>query len=370
LGGWLAEDAGLLAVLDGVKRASRDWAANAKDAAWLTHTTGRLAAAERLRDRPDLASGLEPTDWEYLAECRRRQQALKRARRRVWALVGVLLVAIVAGVGAWWKQPWLIEQSYWLWHVRALGAAQERALTPGNPFKECTDCPEMVVVPAGEFMMGSVESIGDAHEHPQHQVRIARPFAVAKFELTFAEWDACVTHGDCTADVSDQGWERGRQPAINVTWKDAKQYAAWLSRVTGRDYRLLTEAEWEYAARAGRSTHFSFGNDDGELDQYAWYAANSEQRAHQVGEKRPNRFGLYDMHGNVAEWVEDCYHENYRDADPDGAAWTTANCNRRVVRGGSWQQRARALRSAARDWATADKWSDIVGIRLGRSLAQ
>jgi formylglycine-generating enzyme required for sulfatase activity len=369
LGGWLAEDAGLLAVLEGVKRAARDWAANAKDVAWLTHTTGRLAAAERLRDRPDLASGLEPTDWEYLSECRKREQALRRGRRRVWGLVGVLLIAILAGVGAWWKQQWLTEQSYWLWHVKALGAAQERALTAGASFQECTDCPEMVVVPAGDFMMGSVESIGDAHEHPQHRVTIARPFAVAKFELTFAEWDACVRHGDCTADVSDQGWGRDRQPAINVTWKDALQYVAWLKRMTGRDYRLLTEAEWEYAARAGRSTHFSFGNDDGELDQYAWFEADSDHRAHAVGEKKPNRFALYDMHGNVAEWVEDCYHENYRDADANGAAWTAANCNRRVVRGGSWQQRARMLRSAAREWANMDKWSDAVGIRVGRSLA-
>jgi formylglycine-generating enzyme required for sulfatase activity len=369
LGGWLAEDAGLLGVLDGVKRASRDWAANAKDASWLTHATGRLAAAERLRDRPDLASGLEPTDWEYLAECRKREHALKRARRRVQALVGVLLATIGAGTAAWWNGPWLKEQAYRLLNVRVLTAEQERALAPGAAFKECTDCPEMVVVPNGSFMMGSPAGIGDAHERPQHPVTIGQPFAVAKLELTFAEWDACVAYGDCASDTSDRGWGRGRQPAINVSWKDAQQYVAWLRRMTGKSYRLLTEAEWEYAARAGRTTHFSFGNDDAELDQYAWYEADPDRRAHPVAQKKPNRFGLHDMHGNVSEWVEDCYHDHYRDVAPDGSAWTAGNCNRRVVRGGSWLQRARMLRSAARDWANLDKWSDAIGIRVGRSLA-
>jgi formylglycine-generating enzyme required for sulfatase activity len=369
LQGWLTEDAGLLGVLDGVKRASRDWAANGKDAAWLTHATNRLQAAERLCDRPDLASGLEPTDWEYLAECRKREHGLKRARRRVQALVAVLVTAILAGLAGWWNEPWLKEQAYRLLHVRVLTAEQDRALKPGAPFKECTDCPEMVVVLDGSFMMGSPEGVGDAHERPQHQVTIARPIAVAKFELTFAEWDACVAYGDCAPDISDRGWGRGRQPAINVSWKDAQQYVAWLKRVTGKSYRLLTEAEWEYAARAGRTTHFFFGNDDAELDQYAWYEVDPRRQTQPVGQKKPNRFGLHDMHGNVSEWVEDCYHEHYRDTAPDGSAWTAGNCNRRVIRGGSWLQRARMLRSAARDWENFDKWSDSTGIRVGRSLA-
>jgi formylglycine-generating enzyme required for sulfatase activity len=368
LGGWLAEDAAQLSVLDGVRRASRDWAANAKDPAWLNHTESRLAAAEKLRARPDLASGLEPTDWEYLAACRARADTLRRSRRRMQALAACLFAALVLGVAAWWQGPWLKERAYALLHVRALSGEQARALAAGATFKDCSGCPEMVVVPTGEFMMGSPENIGDAFEHPQHAVRIPNRVAVGRYELTFSEWDACVKWGDCTGENSEESWGRGRQPVINVSWRDAGQYVAWLTRVTGKTYRLLTEAEWEYAARAGRSTLFSFGNDDAELAQYAWYEADAERRPHPVGEKKPNRFGLYDMHGNVSEWVEDCYRDNYRDVPQDGSAWTGANCSRRVLRGGSWQHRARALRSAARDHENLDKWSNTIGLRVAREL--
>ena len=152
---------------------------------------------------------------------------------------------------AWWNGPWLKEQAYRLLNVRVLTAEQERALAPGAAFKECTDCPEMVVVPNGSFMMGSPAGIGDAHERRNQPVTIGQPFAVAKLELTFAEWDACVAYGDCASDTSDRGWGRGRQPAINVSWKDAQQYVAWLRRITGKSYRLLTEAEWN--TRRGRA---------------------------------------------------------------------------------------------------------------------
>jgi formylglycine-generating enzyme required for sulfatase activity len=369
LGGWLAEDAALLSVLDGVRRASRDWAANAKDPAWLTHGESRLAAAEKLRARPDLASGLEPTDWEYLAACRAHADMLRRGRRRMQLLSVSLFAALLLGIAAWWQGSWLKERGYSLFYVRALSAGQERALDAGTSFKDCTACPEMVVVPEGEFMMGSPENIGDAWEHPQHLVRIPHRFAVGKSELTFSEWDTCVRWGDCTGENSEEGWGRGRQPAINVSWRDAQQYVAWLTRVTGKTYRLLSEAEWEYAARAGRSTLFSFGNDDAQLSQYAWYDADAERQPHPVGEKKPNGFRLYDMHGNVSEWVEDCYRDNYRDLPDDGSAWSGANCARRVVRGGSWQQRARMLRSAARDHENLDKWSNTIGFRVARALA-
>ena len=142
-----------------------------------------------------------------------------------------------------------------------LTAAQERALKAGDSFKEGVDCPEMIVVPAGSFLMGSPEGQGDEDEHPQQEVMITRPFAVAKFALTFDKWDACAAGGGCRSDVSDSGWGRGRRPAINVSWDDAQAYVKWLSRITGKAYRLLSEAEYEYAARAGTRTAYPWGDD-------------------------------------------------------------------------------------------------------------
>jgi formylglycine-generating enzyme required for sulfatase activity len=225
------------------------------------------------------------------------------AQRRRQALV-VALLALV-GVGWWFLQ----EQYYWRSKMgpSVLTAEQEKekAAKPGSDFKECaTGCPTMVVVPAGKFTMGSPESEKDRSriEGPQHEVTIAKPFAVGKTEVTFAEWDACVAAGACPK-VPDMSWGRDNRPVINVSWDDAKQYTAWLSRITGKNYRLLTETEWEYAARAGSETRFSFGDDETQLDQHAWYSRNSNVKTQPVGEKRPNAFGLHDMHGNVLEWV-------------------------------------------------------------------
>ena len=141
----------------------------------------------------------------------------------------------------------------------------ERALKPLASFRECAkDCPEMIVMPAGEFMMGSpaTEQGRFDHEGPQHKVTIAKPFAVSKFDVTFADWDACVSVGGCL-QVSDCGLGPGTKPVINVSWDDAQQYVAWLSKMTGQPYRLLTEAEWEYAARAGTTTAYSWGDEIG-----------------------------------------------------------------------------------------------------------
>mgnify|MGYP003393099358 CR=1 FL=1 len=143
----------------------------------------------------------------------------------------------------------------------------------------------------------------------------------------------------------------------------------WLSRMTGKTYRLLTEAEWEYAARAGTQTHFYFGNDDeSHLANNGWSALNSEKKSHPVGGKRPNAFGIHDVHGNVKEWVLDCWHESYRNAPVDGSGRTTGNCNRRVVRGGSWLYRPKALRSASREWHSIDTRRDDLGMRVARIL--
>ena len=220
-------------------------------------------------------------------------------------------------------------------------AAQERALKPKDTFQECTNCPEMMVVPAGSFTMGSPanEPGRYADEGPQHTVTIARQFAVGQFELTFDEWDACVADGGCNGyKPNDEGWGRGRRPVINVSWDDATAYVAWLAKKTGKPYRLLTEAEYEYATRAGTTTAYPWGDDIGKNNANC-NGCGSQWDGKQtapVGSFAPNQFGLYDMVGNVWEWTEDCYHDSYNGAPADGSAWTGGDCSRRVVRGGSW----------------------------------
>lgn len=166
---------------------------------------------------------------------------------------------------------------------------------------------------------------------------------------------------------NDEGWGRGRQPVIDVSWEDARDYAAWLSEQTGKDYRLPTEAEWEYAARAGTETPWYWGSDEKIAGDFAWTFDNSERHAHPVGEKRRNDFGLYDMAGNVYEWVEDCWHDNYEDAPKDGRAWLKENdgeCGQRVLRGGSWFNDPDYLRSASRFGRDPDFRDNDLGFRL------
>jgi formylglycine-generating enzyme required for sulfatase activity len=197
-----------------------------------------------------------------------------RRPRRVLAVAGALAFAIAASLLGWLNHTYLTEQwrrytvtrPYMQTQVRpyVLAAAKERALKPGDSFRECpTDCPAMIVVPAGSFMMGSLASEHQSFEEPRHQVTFLEPFAVSKFEVTFAEWDTCAADGDCDPQISDSSWGRSRQPVINVTWAEAEHYAAWLSKVTGKPYRLLSEAEYEYAARAGAQTAYPWGDDIG-----------------------------------------------------------------------------------------------------------
>ena len=239
----------------------------------------------------------------------------------------------------------------------------------------------MVVVSAGSFAMGSPPTeMGSFNiERPQHAVSIARPFAVAKHELTFAEWDACVAGGGCNGyKPNDQHWGRGQHPVINVNWDDAQQYAAWLSLVTGKTYMLLSEAEYEYATRAGTTTAYPWG-DDIKLNGQAMAHCNgcgskweSTQPA-PVGSFPANKFGLYDMVGNVFEWTEDCLHLTYSGAPTNGSAWLADNdgdCTNRVVRSGSWGAPPASVRSANRGrFALAVGRVDGLGFRVARTLA-
>ena len=259
-----------------------------------------------------------------------------------------------------------------------LTAEQERALKPKDSFKECDDCPEMVVVPAGSFTMGSPpsEEASYDNERPQRQVTFARPFAVGKFVVTFDEWDACVADGGCNGrKPSDHGWGRGRRPVINVTWNDAKAYVAWLSRRTSKTYRLLSEAEWEYVARAGTTTPFWWGstiatnlaNHNGNYTYGNGPKGEYRGRTMPVDSFSPNPWGLYQMLGNVWVWTEDCY-SNYREAPTDGSARTFASCNKRVLRGGSWISLPKFLRSAFRFVYDGADGGDVFGFRVARTL--
>ncbi len=219
--------------------------------------------------------------------------------------------------------------------------------------------PEMVTIPAGSFLMGSPadEPERASVEGPQHQVKVAA-FELGKTEVTFDEWDACVAAGGCQHQPDDAGWGRSRRPVINVSWNDAQTYVAWLKRETGERWRLPTEAEWEYAARAGTTTPFStgacittrqanyIGNDD--YNNCGAKTGVYLSKTQPVKSYPPNPWGLYDLHGNVWEWVEDCYHDSYKGAPTDGSAWTQSPCPGRVLRGGSWGTSPWALRSATR----------------------
>jgi formylglycine-generating enzyme required for sulfatase activity len=219
-------------------------------------------------------------------------------------------------------------------------------------------------------MMGSPPGEADRYndEGPQHKVTIARPFAVGKFEVTFAEWDACVAAGGCQHRPGDQGWGRGRRPVINVTWHDAKEYVAWLSRKTGKSYRLLSEAEWEYVARAGTTTRYAFGDIIGKSQaQFSEGDWGSAGKTVEVGSFPANKFGLHDMHGNVWEWVEDAWHPSYQGAPANGSVWLGGDTSLRVLRGGSWGNVPRYLRSASRNRIQPTDRGIGIGFRVART---
>jgi formylglycine-generating enzyme required for sulfatase activity len=228
----------------------------------------------------------------------------------------------------------------------------------------------MVVVPAGRFLMGSAGATGDPDEHPQHEVVIARPFAVGKYAVTFDEWDACVAAGGIKHRPRDAGWGRGRQPVINVDWEDAQQYVGWLSKHTSRAYRLLSEAEWEYAARAGTSSRYPWGDDPG-TNRANFRGSGSQwsgERTAPVGSFEPNAFSLHDTVGNVWEWVQDCWNDSYRSAPSDGSAWEGGSCGLRVARGGSWYSEAGSARSECRYRVGPRARGDFLGLRVARTL--
>jgi formylglycine-generating enzyme required for sulfatase activity len=256
---------------------------------------------------------------------------------------------------------------------------EEDATSPGRVFRDAAFAPEMVVIPAGEFLMGSPEDEEDRGEDegPQHRVVIPAPFALGKYAVTFEEFDHFVRENGHDHRPRDMDWGRGDRPVIDVSWDDAVAYCRWLSKETGHDYRLPTEAEWEYTCRAGTTTPFHFGetigtdqaNYDGDYTYGGGGKGVYRKKTVPVGNFPANAFGLHDMHGNVWEWVEDCWHDSYRGAPSGGDAWTTGgNCRLRVLRGGSWNHFPGYLRSAFRAWNTSVNRFITFGFRIARTL--
>jgi len=338
-------------------------------------------------------SDIDPAARVFIEASARADRAALRNRQRLLAAVGVLMLGTIASllgvifmdeIGTLWFEQTTLRRyiaKNFTPYVRS--AETERALQPGDIFRECAkDCPEMVVIPPGEFWMGSRD--GEGYEHPRHKVKIEKPFAVGKYEVTWDDWEACVRMRGCDGrPTADAGWGKGQLPVINVSWDQAKAYVAWLSRMTGKPYRLLTEAEWEYAARGVTSAdapHPPYPWGDQASHEYANYGTEvcckgqvegRDQWFHTapVGKFPPNDFGLHDMHGNVFEWVEDLWHNDYGGAPINGSAWTEGEeTRRRVVRGGSWDVNPVLLRSAFRLWNSSGSRIIILGFRVGRTL--
>ncbi|MFA7243042.1 MAG: formylglycine-generating enzyme family protein [Sulfuricellaceae bacterium] len=263
--------------------------------------------------------------------------------------------------------------------LRSEGGAPTSS-APGSKFRDCADCPEMVVIPAGNFQMGSND---DDSEKPVHAVTIGKAFALGKTEITVGQYLACVNAGSCAEPVwrekgSRYHYQTGSvdtyrkfatvlmeesSPITGVSWNNAQQYGLWLSQETGKQYRLPSEAEWEYACRAG-GNHTACGGND--IDAVAWHNKNSGNTFHPVARKQANAYGLYDMSGNMLEWVEDCHHENYSGAPSDGSAWMSEDCGKHVHRGGSWAGSSWFVRSSDRSQLPYKRGSS--GFRVARTL--
>ena len=239
----------------------------------------------------------------------------------------------------------------------------------GPTTQDCTECPEMVSIPGGTFRMGDLSGEGEKRERPVHSVTVPA-FKMGKYEVTFAQWNACVADGGCGGyRPNDEGWGRGNWPAIYVSWDDAQLYIQWLNAKTGGNYRLPSEAEWEYAARVWSTTKYSRGNDIGRnranCSQNRYYGCrDSYENTAPVGSFPANALGLHDMHGNVWEWVQDCRNDSYHGAPSDGSAWTSGDCSYRLLRGGSWTDYEGILRSAFRSWDTRPHRGYSLGFRL------
>ena len=304
-----------------------------------------------------LASGSERREFQRSGvHSRLSREYLTASRRAQWIRTAVIVLplALFFGIGAWlWKEGVTVQ------YAASIALARLHLIHLSEP--------EMVEIPGGTFQRGDVHGIGTKEEQPVRKV-ILRPFKIGKYEVTFQEYDRYV---ELTGRQrpSDRGRGLERHPVINVSWNDAVAYAKWLSHATGKFYRLPTEVEWEYAARSGGKNDIWSGTSNEE--HLAEYAVVGKRRTEPVGSRKPNGLELYDMSGNVWEWVEDCWHSNYDGAPTDGSGWLEANggdCGQRVLRGGSGGDRPLSLRSSHRFSYNADFRIFAIGFRLAQDI--
>lgn len=358
------------------------------------------AAAEAIAEDAAERASQEATDWdkaarantiesygEYLAkhpagknaeEAQRRVRSLRAAAadRNAWQQASSLNT--VAGY-----EQYLSSFPQGAYTMQAIAALEKLKPAPGRVFKDCATCPAMIVLPPGTAQLGAADNDGAArpNEKPARPVTFADMFAMSVTEVTFDDWQNCVSQGGCAQVPSNNGWGGGNRPVINVTWNDAQAYTTWLSQVTGNDYTLPTEAQWEYAARAGEQSVWQGGSEkalcafaNGASSESGLPWANAacrdpaSDRTMPAGTLAANKFGLKDMIGNVGEWTLDCSTLNLRDAPTDGSADLRGSCNQRSVRGGSWFSGPEDLRFSARLMQRRGDSNDFTGFRVVRKI--
>jgi len=257
----------------------------------------------------------------------------------------------------------------WAADSKPAKAETSSAYTVGKTFRDCPLCPEMVVVPKGTYVMGDKKS-RDKREKPAHLVFFSKPFAIAKLEAQFSEWQACIDEKGCTRVPDDHGWGRDGMPVVNVDFEDVQQYVAWLSKKTGAVYRLPSEAEWEYVARGGTTTQYWWGDKVGKnlVNCRKCGSPWSGKGSAPSGSFKPNPFGTYDMNGNVWEWTADCWNPTHEGASSKGTARLTGDCKNRLIKGGSWYYFSKLSRPAYRYRNDARVFSYNIGFRVLREL--
>jgi formylglycine-generating enzyme required for sulfatase activity len=250
-------------------------------------------------------------------------------------------------------------------HLAGLSAEQRASAVPGPATTFTLDLAagvkmEFVLIRPGSFQMGSAKS-SNTEEKPIHKVTISKPFYMGKYEVTQEQWQAVM-------GSNPSNFKGPKNPVEMVSWNDCQEFLKKINaKFPGMGFRLPSEAEWEYACRAGSTTEYCYGNGERGLGDYAWYDSNSSRTTHPVGEKKPNAWGLYDMHGNVWEWCQDGYRDSYNGAPTDGSAWESLGSRLRVLRGGDWRSNPRRCRSATRNVNTPGVRAVDIGFRLSRT---